>query len=79
MTILECFESCNDADIEKILGGKRVEIKHKDGSTQIGLVTNFIVAAVANDANRYIVGVILDKQDEIIVSTTAIDNIYILN
>lgn len=79
MTVLECFETCNDAEIKNLIGGKRVEIKYKDGSTQTGFVTNFIVAAVADDAKRTIVGVVLDKRVEIAVSSSVIDNISILN
>lgn len=79
MTVLECFETCNDAEIKNLIRGKRVEIKYKDGSTQTGLVTNFIVAAVADDAKRSIVGVVLDKRVEIAVSSSVINSISILN
>lgn len=79
MTILECFEVCNDSQIQKFVGGKMVKVKYKDGLSKIGLVTNFINAAVADDVNRAIIGFTLDKNDDIIVSSATIDDISILN
>lgn len=79
MTILECFEVCNDSHIQKIVGDKMVKVKYKDGLSKIGFVTSFINAAVANDAQRAIIGFTLDKSDDIIVSSAIIDDISILN
>lgn len=56
-----------------------VKVKYKDGLSKIGLVTNFINAAVADDVNRAIIGFTLDKNDDIIMSSATIDDISILN
>ena len=78
MTIVGCFDTCNDSEIKKIVGGRMVHIKYRDGSTKKGIVTNFIRAAIADDVNRTIIGFILNEE-EIVVSKGIIDNIYILN
>lgn len=79
MTILECFEAYDDFQIQKLIGGKIVEVKYKNGQSQIGFVTNFINAAVTDVAQKAIVGFTLDKSDDIIVSSATIDNITIIN
>ena len=78
MTIVECFDTCNDSEIKKIVGGRKVHIKYRDGSSKKGIVTNFIRSAIADDVNRTIIGFILDEE-EIVVSKGIIDSIYILN
>lgn len=77
MPVLEIFDACNDLQIRKILDGKRIQIKYKDGSTKKGVVTNFI-GAEADIANRSIVGIILDEIDEIVISKDIIQSIDIL-
>ena len=78
MTIVECFDTYKDSEIKKIVGGRMVRIKYRDGSSKKGIVTNFIRAAIADDVNRTIIGFILNEE-EIVVSKGIIDNIYILN
>lgn len=79
MTILECFEASNDEQIICLLGGKKIEIKYKDGTFQTGLVTNFLKAAQADDPHRSIIGFILDGRDNIVVSSCAINSIAMFN
>ena len=79
MTLLECFEAYNDEQIHNLINGMIVEIKYKDGSSQTGLVTNFVKAAVADDVDRSIVGIVLDDRDYIAVSSNIIEDIFILN
>lgn len=79
MTILECFEVYKDSQIIDLIGGKMVKINYRGGSSKIGVVTNFINAAVSDDSQRTIVGITIDKSDDIIVSPSTIDNISILN
>lgn len=78
MSILEIFDTCNDHQIRKILGGKTIQIQYKEGSPKKGIVTNFS-SAVADTANRSIVGIILDEADEIVISKDIIQSIDILN
>lgn len=78
MTIVECFDTYNDSEITKIVGGRMVHIKYMDGSSKKEIVTNFIRAAIADDVDRTIIGFILGEE-EIVVSKGIIDSIYILN
>lgn len=77
MSVLEIFDACNDLQIRKILGGRTIQIKYKDGSPKMGVVTNFI-SAEADIANRSIVGIILDEVNEIVISKDIIQSIDIL-
>lgn len=79
MTVLECFEVCDDFQIQEFLRGKMVKVKYKDGIYKKGVVTNFISAAVADVAQRSIVGITLNERNDIIVSSAKIDNISIIN
>lgn len=78
MSVLEIFDACNDHQIRKILGGKTIQIQYKEDSPKKGIVTNFL-SAVADTADRSIVGIILDEVDEIVISKDIIQSIDILN
>ncbi len=78
MTIVEYFDTCTDSEIKKLVEGKQVHLKYRDGSSKKGFVTNFIRAAIADDINRTIIGFTLGEE-EIVVSKYIIDRIDILN
>lgn len=79
MSVLENFDRYNDLQIKKLLSGKTIHILYKDGSSKKGVVTNFISAALTNIVNRSIVGIIIDNEDEIVISKDIITKICILN
>lgn len=78
MTILEHLEFANDNEIRALLLGRNITISFKDGSTKIGIVTNFFQAAISDDLKRSIVGVVLNGSDEIVISSGIITNITII-
>ncbi|HBV84771.1 MAG TPA: hypothetical protein DEB74_18615 [Lachnospiraceae bacterium] len=78
MTKIENFDTFKDSEIIKLVEGKMVQIRYRDGSSKKGLVTNFIGAAIADDADRTTVGFILNEE-EVSLSKDIIDCIIILN
>ena len=79
INMLECIENYNDAQIKSKLGGKKIKIKYKDSvPPKSGVVINFIKAAIYDDNNRTIMGVILDDGSEIVLSKE-ISSIEIIN
>lgn len=78
MTLLKCLDTCNDNQIKKLIGGRKVEIKYRNKSPKRGIVTNFISAAIADDETRTIIGFILSDTDEIII-TEVIESISIID
>lgn len=78
MTKFDNFDTYTDSEIIKLIGGKMVQIRYRNGSSKKGLVTNFIGAAIADDIDRTIVGFILNEE-EVSISKDIIDCIVILN
>lgn len=77
--LLECFNAYTDTQITKIFGGKMVHVQYKDGSFKKGIITKFLCAAIADDAERFIVGFALADGIEIVISEALIDNVFIIN
>lgn len=72
MNIVDLFEALSDKQIRSLLTGKTVCLIFKDGRSEQGAISNFIKAAQFDNPDRTIIGVILNKSEEIIISKNVI-------
>lgn len=77
MNVVRLLEFANNNEIRERLLGRKITISYKDGSSKTGTITNFLQAAIYDDFNRSIIGLVLNENDEILITPAIITNILI--
>lgn len=77
--MLEYFNACDDSQIISKFQGKTVEIFFRDGTSKIGVITNFMKAAVYGDSKRTISGIIVDGEREFAIPSHEVVRLSILS